>query len=340
MHGAFVVRHRQVVAVIASWDSTFTGKRATNSNRECRPTYFELTLLRGFATFIALECLIAGQLYLAHTDNFLTISEMRNRGIPQGLPLAWHLGIWGDVFVISILAAIIVSKFSDRWSWRDILLIAGLMLPVTSALAWIFGLSNTPEAHIHDDHFTPAGVIHLIYMFASLSVLTLFFLCTPNVSKSLLLITGGLIIIHLLLGTHMVLGVIDWITPLDWYPDRPLKSASGWAIIGGFTAALALRVTLFDTRTAPLAMVLAENNDLQTQERFAGLLEQSIKSSPIQDPEARAAKYRKARQGLRTLKACLLSNQFESLESNLDNAIKQVEAKHSDRYRLLESLLV
>jgi hypothetical protein len=297
-------------------------------------------MLRGWATFVGLEALIALQFWLAHADRFLTVREMQERGIAQGLPLIWHFGIWGDIFIVSGLAAYIVGRFSERWAWRSIITAAVFTIPTTLALAWIFTWSGTPEAHIQDHRITSTGIVHLVYTYATLSILVLFFFFTSGLSNSIILAIGVPLIFHMTLGTHMVLGLINLNTPFAWYPDNPLGSISGWMMIGVATVALAVRVTVFGERSH-LADVVVEkwSGEDHSLEKFHRVLMQSIRALPSPIADERVLVYRKARQGLQRVQREVSPEDFEIMQLSLEGAIQRIEDSFPDRYRWFHRVL-
>ena len=183
------------------------------------------------AALLFLEALVALQAWLAFRDHFLSVSQMQGRGVSLGLPFAWHFGMWGDVFIVSPLAAYVVGRFTSTWRWRWILLSLTLGLAVAVAMSWSYILPDVQEAHVQSHGLTPAGVVHLVYMAFAIAVLTQFLFFTENVPSRLLRAASGLLVIHVFLGTHMALGLLHLVIPLDWYSAQPLKSIPGWSVI-------------------------------------------------------------------------------------------------------------
>src|SRR5258708_3096199 len=66
--------------------------------------------------FVCLECLVMVQALLAWQSHFFTVSQMRQVGVNQGLPFVWHFGMWGDLLIVSGLAAYVVGSYSVRWN--------------------------------------------------------------------------------------------------------------------------------------------------------------------------------------------------------------------------------
>ena len=193
------------------------------------------------AAFVFLEALVGLQAWLAYRDHFLTVSQMQGRGINFGLPFAWHFGMWGDVFIVSPLAAYVTGRFSSTWRLRWIVVSMALGMATAIAMSWSYTLPDFQEAHVQNHSVTPAGMVHLFYMALALAIFTQFFFFTEGISRRLLRIASVLLIIHVFLGTLMALGLLHLVLPLDWYPAQPLKSVIGWSIIAAVTGGLIWR---------------------------------------------------------------------------------------------------
>jgi hypothetical protein len=193
------------------------------------------------AVLIFFEALVALQVWFAYRDHFLTVSQMQGRGVALGLPFAWHFGMWGDVFIISPLAAYAVGRFSSSWRLRWVLLSLALGMVTAIALGWSYTLPDFQEAHVQSHRLTLAGTIHLVYMGFALAVFAQFVFFTEGVPSRLLQIASVLLVAHVFLGTHMALGLLRLAMPLDWYPAQPLQSAVGWSIIVAVAGGLVWR---------------------------------------------------------------------------------------------------
>jgi len=179
------------------------------------------TVLVGFS-------LIALQVILAYTDNFLFVSQMLACG-HQGIPLIAHAGVWGDLLFITPLAAWIVYAYRGQWNSDDIKLASAIGSLVTLALAF-FWVSLTEhglqEALAQNGQITPAGLFHDLYVAGAITIFLLFFFCS-GVTRKAATIVAVILGIHLIYGTHIVLGLIG----PDWFPDRPHKEIATWATI-------------------------------------------------------------------------------------------------------------
>jgi hypothetical protein len=189
-------------------------------------------ILSPIVLFVFLETLVAAQALTAYRDHLFTVAQMQQRGTGEGLPFVWHFGLWGDIFIISPLAAHVAGRYFLRWlrDYRSLISIAtGCAL--ASLLSWAYTHSNILSVHIQNHELTAAGELHLGYMALTLAIFTQFLFFTKHDSIGLLRTTSVLLLIQVFIGTHMVLGILDLNYPLGWYLDRPLKSLFGWAIV-------------------------------------------------------------------------------------------------------------
>ena len=202
---------------------------------------------RGLATvpagivFVCLEIGVLIQAVLAYRDHFLTASQMESIHVARGLPFLWHFGMWGDFFIISPIAAYLTRQYGSQWRPRSVLISLAVGVTAASLLGWLYTFSAMPEAHVQTHHLTGAGVIHQCYMAAVVSVLVEFFIFTPSVSLRVLRVVSVLVMFHLVLGTHIALGVLNAFEPLHWYSGEPLKSIFAYATITTVAFALLWR---------------------------------------------------------------------------------------------------
>ena len=205
------------------------------SNEEKR-----IVSLSSWFVFIALESLVLIQAILAFRNHFLTVNQMQDVHM-NGLPFLWHFGMWGDFFIVSPVVAYLVRHHLYQWRWRSVMFSFTVGSISAILLGWLYTLSAIPEAHMLNHHLTAAGVIHLLYMTISVTIFLEYLLFTSHVSASELKVVSSLVIFHVLLGTHMALGILQLFMVLDWYPGEPLKSSIGYLTILTITTALLLR---------------------------------------------------------------------------------------------------
>jgi hypothetical protein len=166
---------------------------------------------------------------------------MQQHGVDQGLPFVWHFGMWGDLLIVSGLAAFVIGRYSPRWHGRRMLVSFALGFSSAAILSWIYTFSEMPEAHVQNHRLTVVGVVHFFYMAIALAVFIQFLFFTKDISVRLLRVVSVLLFVHVFVGTHMALGIVNVISPLDWYPAQPLKSILGRVTVATVAFGLAWR---------------------------------------------------------------------------------------------------
>jgi hypothetical protein len=185
----------------------------------------------GLIVFLLLESLIFSQVILADRENFLTARQMQQNGIRYGLPFLWHFGMWSDFLFISPLCGLIVGRYSKDWSSSSFFACAVLAFFATALLSWSYTFATVPEAHVRNHQLTTIGLLHAVYMWLSLSIFLQFFIFTSDVPQRFTQIVSILLVVHVFVGTHMLLGLIALVFPIDWYISLPLENQTGWLII-------------------------------------------------------------------------------------------------------------
>jgi len=225
---------QQVVADVEEGDQVSTAEPVRRANPDRSAAAAAATL-----TFLFLDSLVLAQGALAYRAHFLTLSQMKAAGVAQGLPFVWHFGMWGDFFVISPMAAYLVGRYAHLHQLRRGLLSFGIGVAGAAFFGWLWTFSSTPEAHVQNHHLTAAGAVHLVYMAVVIAVFVHFILFNSQVSGRLLAVASSLVLIHVFAGTHMLLGLLTTLAPQAWYPDRPLRSVSGWLTLIALAIGLA-----------------------------------------------------------------------------------------------------
>lgn len=151
-----------------------------------------LLIAEGFVVAIALS---------SHFDLFFSKGEMIRAGYDYGTPFNMHGGMWGDVILISPLMALI-------WTWQAewknsatlCCLIIASMVSALMHISYRKGGLLVPNWAAHDGKLTFAGKIHQIYMAGALALILLFYFATPGLSVNAILITSGILAVHIFLG--------------------------------------------------------------------------------------------------------------------------------------------
>jgi hypothetical protein len=184
-------------------------------------------MTKGWLAFFFLQALVLLQVALAWSDGFLTVSDMQRHGYPVGLPLIWHFGVWGDLLLISPLAAFLIGRYSSLWRAPQICVVVSLAVATTLALGWFYTTGNLPGSHAREHRTTLAGQVHLVYMAAGISVFGLFYLHT-RASPEIVLSVTLLVVTHVFFGTQLALGTLKQFIHLPWYPNEPLFDPGAW----------------------------------------------------------------------------------------------------------------
>lgn len=177
------------------------------------------------------------QALAAHDDKMLTPAQMQAAGVKEGLPFSAHGGMWGDA-VLTLWLAFLVFAFGENWNlytWGVAAVIGGA---TSAAMHEQYRRGTIREAHVKHNMLTTAGYLHFVYMWGAIAILVLFYLFTPNAASQVTWATTILLVVHVVVANHFVLGLL---AP-PWYPGRPFKSLIGWATVLG-NAALLVFVT-------------------------------------------------------------------------------------------------
>lgn len=131
---------------------------------------------------ICAEFLVILQGVAACRDGYLCQEQMQAREVTNGWSFLEHGGMWADFFVVSLVAAGVMSKYELAYlSWWGIgLLVVAAIATILPIQAWAKIATHRPEAHAHHGKTTPAGWIHGIYTIFVTWVLVLFY-STPTV---------------------------------------------------------------------------------------------------------------------------------------------------------------
>lgn len=179
-----------------------------------------------FFWLVIFELMVLLQVLLAWRECFLTPAQML-RVTSQGLPFSGHGGMWGDFFLISVLCAVIIRTYGAEWARLDLSVAALVGLAVSYAMHESYKRGECLEAHVRYGRLTAVGWVHFVYMAAALAVIGLYYVLAPY--TPLMWLVSGLLILHTVAGTHVLLGIVR----PTWYPGRPLQNPQTWAAIAG-----------------------------------------------------------------------------------------------------------
>lgn len=174
------------------------------------------------------EALVLLGAYAAYKDNFLTVSQMTKSGVDEGLPFIAHLGMWGDLILVSPMIAFIWNAAFDQWTLMQIVIAFGIGAVVSLVMHFFYSQSPFPESHVFGKRLTVAGWIHMIYMGLALGILILFFFSTKeNIPVWVIRFVVIGLGVHIVLGTHCLVGMLNF----DWYREKPQTKWTTWLTI-------------------------------------------------------------------------------------------------------------
>jgi hypothetical protein len=186
--------------------------------------------------------MVIAQGMAADRDGFCTSKQLKKRGI-QGLPFAYHGGMWADAFLFGPLVARLVEKYHHEWSVLAWILafLLGTALSVVMHMMYIWGGRELPEAHTHDGKLTIAGWIHFMYMTLGFTIILLFYVGTDRTPLATMVVSG-LLLIHVTIGIHLPLRA--WVKKAKpvWYPkvEQVLLPEHTYTLVGALAAVTAL----------------------------------------------------------------------------------------------------
>lgn len=186
--------------------------------------------------FAILEAMVVLQGVFAYLDRSFWYGQMVRRwGSKKCLPISRHGGIWGDLIILSALAAFLMAESAAHWPSRS----AAYAVLIGFAASWgmhqVYRKISWPEAHVRGGFLTGAGWVHFLYMASVISIFVLYYVSAPY--SSTMLWASVIIVVHVAIGNHVLLG--------KKHPEGPtLRSPGAWAAIGG-TATLTFGCTAY-----------------------------------------------------------------------------------------------
>ncbi len=189
-------------------------------------------------TFGCLGCCFVGNAlvalgaWAAYQDDFLFLWQMKKKGFSKGMPFIRHEGMWGDLLIITPLAASIVGAYADQWLATEWLK-AGVLGVSTSAVLHfgVYARGVLPESHVYKKVLTHAGWAHLWYMALAFMVFILFFFFTARVPAAFVITASVLVACHIFLGSHIVTSI----AAPEWFDARSHREPFCWlSVIGAW----------------------------------------------------------------------------------------------------------
>lgn len=211
--------------------------------------------------------------YLSH--NFWPSQVMARWG-KAGISFFAHGGMWGDLFLLPALMAVIVVNYVDKWTAEQVIIMAvvGVAVTLGNHLMLIFTQETPDPLGWKQEKWSALIALHFVYMSTYVALAGLFFCYTPGVSVTAAVWVALILGIHMAFGTHVPLGMLNRFERWEWCPDflsspvLPYLSAVIWLalsalawiatkewhaglIVGGIGSGLGLAVLVFSLTFPP-----------------------------------------------------------------------------------------
>jgi hypothetical protein len=142
--------------------------------------------------------------------------------------------MWSDATVFAAVMATILISYANQWTpwqWVGALSIG---LVASALMHWgIYAKGSLPEAHVRNGAVTSTGLVHFLYMAISLGILGLFYVCTKGLTPTYLFGVSLFLVLHMIIGSHLILKAWANATHPSWYPIQPvIDLTAGITIVG------------------------------------------------------------------------------------------------------------
>lgn len=111
-----------------------------------------------------------------------------------------HWGMWGDIFIMSPLAAYLLAAHASSWSlpWFALIFLASSLSGALLSLPLMDDSKKVPSALMRDGYFPLAGAMHYLYYAVALAICASYYFLTPRaeLSSKEVFIVSALIMIH------------------------------------------------------------------------------------------------------------------------------------------------
>jgi hypothetical protein len=161
------------------------------------------------ATVIALLSLgcVAIEALLSYRNQTLLWSQMRRKYLQHstGLPFIYHLGMWGDVFLITPLLWFTVHHYSADWTAPEVVMFSGIGIGLSFLFHWFYTFTESPDSLIWKQEISAAGWVHGIYTAFGLTITGLTLFASESISSVMLIIVAAVMAIHATLASKLFL---------------------------------------------------------------------------------------------------------------------------------------
>ncbi|MFZ3043907.1 MAG: hypothetical protein WA058_02235 [Minisyncoccia bacterium] len=142
--------------------------------------------------------------------------------------------MWGDLFLLPALMAYVVVNYGDEWTAQQVVVMAiiGMAITLGNHLLLIFTQEILDPLGWKHERWSTLIALHFVYMSAYVALVGLFFFCSPGVSVVAAITVATILGVHMALGTHVPLGVMERWYQWDWCPDLLGNPGLPWMQLG------------------------------------------------------------------------------------------------------------
>lgn len=189
--------------------------------------------LRSIIAFSFFLVVLEGIVSYFVEKNFLP-SQVFARWGRNGIPLVAHGGFWGDLFILPPVFWYVVTRYGEGWSQRQIVVMVGIGFAITLANHINLMMNQTlPDPFgWKEERWSTLIALHFVYMTMYVALSGLFFFSSGKVPSTLAVLVGVALGLHMMLGTHVILGIVKRWTQWSWCPDFFANPQMPYVIIG------------------------------------------------------------------------------------------------------------
>jgi hypothetical protein len=117
--------------------------------------------------------LVVLQAVFAYRARTLFPSQMLQADLLPGIPFVGHLGMWGDVAIITPLLHAMIEQNSDSWKPIKVLVCMAIGVAASYFMHESYKGAKCPESHVMNGQLTDVGHVHRVYMAVAIGIILL-----------------------------------------------------------------------------------------------------------------------------------------------------------------------